>query len=81
MNNKIRLASIAGELLDKKYVKPLVKSIAGSGLKCFGDNGTPSIKVKDKAKMVVTANRKAPGYLYTSKEVLLAEGILAYRGN
>jgi len=83
-NNQIvkrKLASIAGELLDDRQVKPLVKSVAGSGLKCFGHGGIPSMNVKDKAKMIISANRKAPGYLYSLKEVELAKGVLTFKSN
>lgn len=68
------MARLAGIILEKEYraTNDLVKSLAGSALKCFGDRGIPSAEIIEKAIMIKTAGIKG----YFENEVKLAEAVL-----
>lgn len=69
-----KMARLAGIILEKEYraTNDLVKSLAGSALKCFGDRGIPSAEIIEKAIMIKTAGIK----FYFKNEVKLAEAVL-----
>ena len=69
-----KMARLAGIILKKEYraTNDLVKSLAGSALKCFGDRGIPSAEIIEKAIMIKTAGIKS----YFENEVKLAEAVL-----
>lgn len=69
-----KMARLAGIILEKEYraTNDLVKSLAGSALKCFGDKGIPSAEIIEKAIMIKTAGIK----FYFGNEVKLAEAVL-----
>lgn len=69
-----KMARLAGIILEKEYraTNDLVKSLAGSALKCFGDRGIPSVEIIEKAIMIKTAGIKS----YFENEVKLAEAVL-----
>lgn len=69
-----KMARLAGIILEKEYraTNDLVKSLAGSALKCFGDKGIPSAEIIEKAIMIKTAGIKS----YFENEVKLAEAVL-----
>lgn len=69
-----KMARLAGIILEKEYraTNDLVKSLAGSALKCFGDRGIPSPEIIEKAIMIKTAGIK----FYFENEVKLAEAVL-----
>ena len=69
-----KMARLAGIILEKEYraTNDLVKSLAGSALKCFGDIGIPSVEIIEKAIMIKTAGIKS----YFENEVKLAEAVL-----
>ena len=69
-----KMARLAGIILEKEYraTNDLVKSLAGSALKCFGDRGIPSAEIIEKAIMIKTAGIKS----YFENEVKLAEAVL-----
>ena len=76
MTTRENITSLAGWMLDKDY-KPtnqLVKSVAGSSLKCFGDKGYPSLETLEKATMIKTAGSK----VYKKDEVKLGKALLSY---
>ena len=74
-----KVLSTAGEILEKDYpANELVKSVAGSALKCLGDKGTPSKEVKEKALKILTANRRTKT-LYNTKELSVAEYVLNHK--
>ncbi len=56
-----KMARLAGIILEKEYraTNDLVKSLAGSALKCFGDRGIPSVEIIEKAIMIKTAGIKS----------------------
>ena len=69
-----KMARLAGIILEKEYraTNDLVKSLAGSALKCFGDRRIPSVEIIEKAIMIKTAGIKS----YFENEVKLAEAVL-----
>ena len=72
-----KILSIAGEVLEKEYIaNKLVKSVAGSTLKCLGHKGIPSRKVKENARQIVTASKKDKNR-YKEKEITIAKYILS----
>ena len=74
-----KILSLAGEILEKEYpANQLVKSVAGSTLKCLGHKGTPSKIIKEKAQQILTASEKAKN-LYKEKELIIAEYVLSSR--
>lgn len=73
MENK-EIANLAGYILEPDYksTNSLVKSIAGSALKCCGHKGVPHAEVIEKATMISYAGSK----IYKKMEVKLANEIL-----
>lgn len=72
-----KIASLAGALLEKEFpiTNFLAKSVAGSALKCFGDEGTPSQKVLENAVKIKSAGVK----VYKKPEVELADAIIGHK--
>lgn len=71
---KKEIANLAGYILEPEY-KPtnsLVKSVAGSALKCCGHKGVPHAEIIEKATMISYAGSK----IYKKMEVKLANEIL-----
>ena len=68
------IANLAGHILEPEYksTNSLVKSIAGSALKCCGHKGVPHDEVIEKATMISYAGSK----IYKKMEVKLANEIL-----
>ncbi len=68
------IANLAGYILEPDYksTNSLVKSIAGSALKCCGHKGVPHAEVIEKATMISYAGSK----IYKKMEVKLANEIL-----
>ena len=73
MENK-EIANLAGYILDSDYksTNSLVKSVAGSALKCCGHKGVPHAEIIEKATMISYAGSK----IYKKMEVKLANEIL-----
>jgi len=73
MENK-EIANLAGYILEPDYksTNSLVKSIAGSALKCCGHKGVPHAEIIEKATMISYAGSK----IYKKMEVKLANEIL-----
>ena len=73
MENK-EIANLAGYILEPDYksTNSLVKSVAGSALKCCGHKGVPHAEVIEKATMISYAGSK----IYKKMEVKLANEIL-----
>lgn len=71
---KKEIAHLAGYILDSEYKSTnyLVKSVAGSALKCCGHKGFPNAEIIEKATMISHAGLK----LYNKLEVKLANEIL-----
>ena len=68
------IANLAGYILDSDYksTDSLVKSVAGSALKCCGHKGVPHAEIIEKATMISCADTKG----YKKMEVTLANEIL-----
>jgi hypothetical protein len=68
------IANLAGHILEPEYksTNSLVKSIAGSALKCCGHKGVPHAEIIEKATMISYAGSK----IYKKMEVKLANEIL-----
>jgi len=68
------IANLAGHILEPEYksTNSLVKSIAGSALKCCGHKGVPHAEIIEKATMISCADTK----IYKKMEVKLANEIL-----
>ena len=68
------IANLAGHILEPEYksTNSLVKSIAGSALKCCGHKGVPHAEVIEKATMISYAGSK----IYKKMEGKLANEIL-----
>jgi hypothetical protein len=68
------IANLAGYILDPDYksTNSLVKSVAGSALKCCGHKGFPHAEIIEKATMISCADTK----VYKKIEVKLANEIL-----
>ena len=73
MENK-EIANLAGYILEPDYksTNSLVKSVAGSALKCCGHKGVPHAEIIEKATMISCADTK----IYKKMEVKLANEIL-----
>ena len=68
------IANLAGYILEPDYksTNSLVKSVAGSALKCCGHKGVPNAEIIEKATMISYAGSK----IYKKMEVQLANEIL-----
>ena len=68
------IANLAGYILEPDYksTNSLVKSVAGSALKCCGHKGVPHAEIIEKATMISYAGLK----IYKKMEVKLANEIL-----
>ena len=68
------IANLAGHILEPDYksTNSLVKSVAGSALKCCGHKGVPHAEIIEKATMISYAGSK----IYKKMEVKLANEIL-----
>ena len=73
MENK-EIANLAEHILEPDYksTNSLVKSVAGSALKCCGHKGVPHAEIIEKATMISYAGSK----IYKKMEVKLANEIL-----
>lgn len=69
-----KIANLAGYILEPDYksTNSLVKSVAGSALKCCGHKGVPHAEIIEKATMISYAGLK----IYKKMEVKLANEIL-----
>ena len=67
------ILSKAGRVLHETTSKnDLVRSVAGSALRCFSSKSSPSLRIKNIARQICTAGLK----LYRPDEVFLATCIL-----